>query len=212
MPNPRLEEFSEAKLYAASLLFASIAGVLMVGFFKLSKWFYTYCSLLKDYLFTSLLIRQAQQKLQLQALSSTTSRSFLARELLEALRTTYLTANNSAIMLENAELKLGKIEHPLVMLAEQLAMYFDCVQRAAAGRPFAVSELEDSLKNAHTCITLMETQKGGLRFRGGDSAVFAETRKLLMELDKYVLEDIAKRHKRKLYQLSAKAEDRNHPK
>ena len=177
----------------------SLAIGLSIGFYKVSKWTYAFTYLIKDYLLTWLLVRQANIKLQAEAAASH-DRSRLAKELYDKLGTTYQAA---PFLLQDDALRQVSIEHPLVMFAEQMTKYFACVHRAASGRPFSVSELADSWTNAQACLTCMETHHGGMRFQGGTAALFADTRKVLIELDNYLLRDLAQRNKRNLYQLQS---------
>ena len=194
-------------MFAAGIITTAIVGSLAIGllagFYRVVKWTYAFIYLIKDYLLTWLLVRQANIKLQEEAAYSH-DRSRLAKALYDKLCTTYPEAQKSTfLLLQDDELRHVSIEHPLVMFAEQMTKYFACVHRAASGQPFSVTELSESWQNAQACLTCMETHHGGMRFQGGKAALFADARKVLIELESYLLRDLAQRNKRNLYQLQS---------
>ena len=188
-----------AFVLTTAIVSAATAG-LIIGFYKVCKWSFTFARLIKDYVLTTLLVRQARVEMHHEAACMKNRCSALASELYDKLSTTY---QQSVYLSQDGALQKASIEHPLVMFAEQMTKYFACVHRAASGQPFSVTELEDSWMNAQACLTCMETQHEGLYFQAGKEALFADTRKVLQELESYVLFDIAQRNKRNLYQLAA---------
>ena len=187
---------------ATAIVSAATAG-LIIGFYKVCKWSFTFARLIKDYVLTALLVRQARVEMHHEAACMKNRCSALACELYDKLRTTYPQAQKAVYLSQDGALHKASIEHPLVMFAEQMTKYFACVHQAASGQLFSVTELEDSWMNAQACLTCMETQHEGLYFQAGKEALFADTRKVLLELESYVLCDIAQRNKRNLYQLAA---------